>query len=144
KPGYWLPTKDAMVSVVTSPEKPEAVLNIAAKPAPIWHVQTIGEPGDNPIISAMEEANPAARAALLKREYVTWDESPPQAFSELDADGRGMLTQVGTSGGLFVGIVNVPAELVVEPGFDHTNVLSATRMPNSDITEMIDVNDRHA
>lgn len=138
KPGYWLPSKEAMRDIVTSPEQPEAVHDIFANKSPVWNVQVIGDLSESPMISAMEEPDAAKRAALIRHEYVTWDKSPLQAFSHLDANGRGTLTQVGTSGGLFVGIVNVQAELVVEPGFDNTQVVSADRLPDSKTTKMID------
>lgn len=138
KPGFWLSSEDAMKDIVTSPEQPEAVHDIIANKSPTWQVHAIGDLSQSPMISAMEVPDAAKRAALIKHEYVTWNTLPLQAFSHLDASGRGALTQVGMSGGLIVGIVNVQAELVVEPGFDNTYVVSADRLPDSKSTRMND------
>ncbi len=67
-----------------------------------------------------------------------------QAYSYADANGRGALTQVGKSGGLFIGVVNVNAELVVDEGFDNTRVVSAERLPGSTTTKMIDQSGKQA
>ncbi len=144
KPGYWLANRDAMKDLVTSPEQPEAVHDIIANKSPTWRVHAVGELGEKPVLAAMEEPDPAKRAALIKGEKVTWSKFPVQTRSYADADGRGALTQVGHSGGLFIGVVNVNAELVVDEGFDNTRVVSAERMPGSTITKMIDQSGKQA
>ena len=138
KPGYWLSNKDAMKDLVTSPEQPEVVHDIIAGKSPTWQVHAIGDLGETPRIGVMEEPDAANRAAIIKGEQVTWTESPTQAFGYLDANGRGALTQVGTSGGLLVSVVNVQAELVVEDGFDNMHIVSADRLPDSKTTRLTD------
>jgi len=138
KPGYWLSDKDAMKDIVTSPEMREAVHDIIANQSPVWQIQAIGDLSLSPMISAMEVSDAAERAAIINHEQVTWNETPPITASHLDANGRAALTQVGTSGGLLVSVVNVQAELVVEPGFDNTRVVSADRLPDSKTTKLID------
>lgn len=138
KPGYWLASGDTVKQLVTSPDKPEVVHDIIAHRAPVWQLQAIGDVSDAPMISAMEEPDATKRAAIIKGEYVSWDETPPSAFGQLDSTGRGSLTQVGISGGLIVSVVNVRAEMVVEPGFDNNRVVTAERLPDSAITQMID------
>ncbi len=85
KPGYWLAPKDAMKDLVTSPEQPEAVHDIIANKSPTWRVHAIGELGEKPILAAMEEPDPAKRAALIKGEKVTWSKFPVQTHSYADA-----------------------------------------------------------
>jgi beta-lactamase regulating signal transducer with metallopeptidase domain/thiol-disulfide isomerase/thioredoxin len=144
KPGYWLPSDEAMVGVTTSPEQPEASLRIYANSGPVWKVRAIGEVGDTPILSAMEESDAEKRAAMLRGEPVQWQVSPTQAFSYLDSDGYGALTQVGSSGGLLVGVVNVKGEIVADPDFDNTQVVELKPMPGEGSTTLIDRNGKEA
>ncbi len=144
KPGYWLLPEEAMVSVATTPENPETRLDIRARKGAVWQVQAEGEPGERPYISSTEESDPAKRAAWLKGEPFSRDKSPPQAFGLLDANGRGELTQVGPSGALIVGIVNVQGEIVAEPLFDNTQVVSAVKLANTNKTELVDQRGRKA
>ncbi|XZE53696.1 M56 family metallopeptidase [Planctomycetaceae bacterium SH139] len=144
KPGYWLLPEEAMVSVATTPENPETRLDIRARKGAVWQVQGEGELGDQPFISSTEESDPAKRAAWLKGESFSWDKSPPRAFGLLDANGRGELTQVGASGALIVGIVNVQGEIVADPLFDNTQVVSAEKLANTNKTELVDQQGRKA
>lgn len=144
KPGYWLPSDEANVGVTTSPDQPEAKLVIQARRGPIWHVRAIGESGDMPILSAMEEPDAEKRAALLRRDPVQWQVSPPQAFSYLNADGYGALTQVGSSGGLFVGVVNVNGEIVADPDFENTQVVELKPESDEGSTTLVDRNGKQA
>lgn len=144
KPGYWLLPEEAMVSVATTPENPESRLDIRARRGPVWQVQAEGEPGDRPFINSTEESDPAKRAAWLKGEPISWDKSPPQAFGLLDTNGSGEVTQVGSSGALVVGIVNVQGEIIADPLFDNTQVVSAEKLANTNKTELVDQQGRKA
>ncbi|MEZ6117438.1 MAG: M56 family metallopeptidase [Pirellulaceae bacterium] len=138
KPGYWLPSDEAMIAVTTSPDQPEAKLDIQARPGPVWHVRAIGELGDMPILSAMEESDAEKRAALLRGDPVKWQVSPPTAFSYLNDDGYGSLTQVGSSGGLIVAVVNVQGEIVADPEFDNTQVVEVKPDSKNGMTTLVD------
>lgn len=144
KPGYWLPSDEANVGVTTSPDQAAAKLVIQARRGPIWHVRAIGEAGDMPILSAMEEPDAEKRAALLRRDQVQWQVSPPMAFSYLNADGYGALTQVGSSGGLFVGVVNVYGEIVADPDFENTQVVELKPESDEGSTTLVDRNGKQA
>ena len=144
KPGYWLPSDEAMVAVTTSPEQPESNLVIQARRGPVWQVRAIGEAGDMPMLAAMEESNPENRAALLRGDPVQWQVSPSQAFSYLNADGYGALTQVGSSGGLFVGVVNVNGEIVADPDFENTQVVELKPVSEKGTTTLVDRNGKQA
>lgn len=86
----------------------------------------------------------AKRAAWLQGEPISWDKSPPQAFGFLDANGRGEVTQVGASGALVVGIVNVLGEIVANPLFENTQVVSAEKVAGTSKTKLVDSNGRMA
>jgi beta-lactamase regulating signal transducer with metallopeptidase domain/thiol-disulfide isomerase/thioredoxin len=138
KPGYWLPSDEAIVSVTTSPKEPEAKLVIQARRGPVWQVRAIGELGDTNQLVAMEESDANNRAALLRGDPVQWQVSPPQAFSYLNADGYGELTQVGSSGRLIVAVVNVQGEIVADPDFDNTQVVEVKPDSKNGMTTLVD------
>ncbi len=144
KPGYWLPSDEAMVGVTTSPEKPESKLVIQARRGPIWHVRAIGEAGGMPMLTAMEESDTEKRAALMRGDPVHWQVSPPQAIGYLNADGYGALTQVGKSGAMSVYIVNIIGEIVADPDFENTQVVELKPDSEKGTTILVDRNGKQA
>lgn len=135
----WLPSDEAIVSVTTSPDPAAAKLVIQARRGPVWRIRAIGELGDMPMLSAMEEVDAENRAALLRGDpVVQWQVSPPQAFSYLNADGYGELTQVGSSGSLLGWVVNAYGEVVADPDFDNTQVVEVKPVPENGMTTLVD------
>jgi thiol-disulfide isomerase/thioredoxin/protocatechuate 3,4-dioxygenase beta subunit len=104
----------------------------------LQNADVLGAENDSLFISAIEEQDANKRSAFIKGEYVTWSESPARTSGRLDSTGRGTLTQPGTSGGLIIIVPNQNSELVVEPGFDNSHVVSSEQVPNSNTTKMID------
>tara|TARA_R110002049_G_scaffold296773_1_gene485132 strand:- start:1816 stop:4887 length:3072 start_codon:yes stop_codon:yes gene_type:complete len=159
KPGYWLKPADSLQALATTPENPILKHDIAAQTGPIWNVHWKGELTDQQVkllrahsregslqlrLSVQEVEDDAKRAAWLKGEPVSFQKSIASSLSYLDQAGRGKLTQVGTSGKYILMLVNDLAELIVEPGFDNTRVISLKRIPETDQTEMIDASGKTA
>lgn len=154
KPGYWLEHTKAIQPLATTPDKPVATLDIAAKRGPIWPVQVTvdnGIPeGGQLIVSIMEIADDATRKKMVNREPVSFQTSPASALTSLDKEGRGAVTQCGTSGKLFVGIgmtgdsaqevMGMSAEIHADPAFDNTQVKSVAPVPgtSSSWVELVD------
>ena len=159
KPGYWLKPDDALQVLATTPENPILKHDIAAQTGPIWNVHWKGELTDQQVkllrahskerplqlrLSMQEVDDDAKRAAWLKGEPVSFQKSIASSMSYLDQAGRGKLTQVGTSGKQILMLVNDLAELIVEPGFDNTRVVSLKQIPDTDQTQMIDASGKTA
>lgn len=159
KPGYWLKPDDALQALATSPENPILKHDIAAQTGPVWNVHWKGKLTDQQVkllrahskerplqlrLSVQEVEDDAKRTAWLKGEPVSFQKAIASSMSYLDQAGRGKLTQVGTSGKYILMLVNDLAELIVEPGFDNTRVVSLKRIPDTDQTEMIDASGKTA
>lgn len=149
KPGYWLAWKDSMTSLATSVEKPVATLDVAAKRGPVWPVQ-IAVQGDLPenvkfIVDVKDIADADVRAKLIAADPRATYMPTSGANTWLDRDGRGALTQCGSSGKLVVSvgadsheIKTLATELLVDPTFDVTNVVSAGRLAGTNLALLTD------
>jgi beta-lactamase regulating signal transducer with metallopeptidase domain/thiol-disulfide isomerase/thioredoxin len=139
-PGYWLTPEQGMQRLTTSPENPIVKHDIVAQRGAVWDVQVEGDTTGMPyrIMSVIEVADDAKRAAWLNRENVSLAESPAQAYTYFSETGRGSLTEIGTSGELLIGVANVMTEFIIEPGFDNARIVTVERQPDSDTTRMTD------
>ncbi|WP_339683661.1 M56 family metallopeptidase [Gimesia maris] len=159
KPGYWLLPEECMQALVTTAENPVLEHNIKAQTGPIWNIHWKGKLNeqqlkfltahlkDQPIqyrVSLQEVEDDAKRAAWLQGKPVSFQKANASSISNLDQTGRGKLTQVGTSGKTILTLVNMTAELIVEPGFDNTRVVSLKQIPDTEKTEMIDSSGKKA
>jgi beta-lactamase regulating signal transducer with metallopeptidase domain/thiol-disulfide isomerase/thioredoxin len=140
KPGYWLSPEQSMQRLTTSPENPIVRHDIIAQTGAVWDVQVEGDISGMPyrIISVIEVADDAKRAAWLNRENVSLEQSPAQAYTSFSETGKGSLTEIGSSGKLLVGVADVMAEFIIEAGFDNARIVSADKPPGSDATTMTD------
>lgn len=152
KPGYWLETAASTQTVVTTPEKPVATLDIAAKPGAIWPVRLVVENGlpekSDPYVTVGEVEDDAARFRILKSKLFNTEGSEPRAIALLDDQGRGAFTQCGKSGKLLlhvgvdframIEVDSLISELIIESGFDNRNVNSATPIAGTDKVELVD------
>lgn len=159
KPGYWLKPDDSLEALVTTPENPVRKHDITAQTGPVWNVHWKGKLTDQQLkllrshnkehplqlrIAVQEVEDDAKRAAWLKGELVSFQKAIASSMGYLDQSSHGKLTQVGTSGKYILMLVNDLAELIVEPGFDNTRVISQKRIPDTDQTEMIDASGKKA
>ena len=161
--GYWLEAGSDRRAVATTKDQPVAVLEILVKKGNAWPVHVVVEGGvpENtlPVVSVMEMEDDDTRRKAVNGEQWSLMKSSPRSSSWLTTDGQGGLTQCGTSGKLFVtanitfdpaakaidrqevpGVSVVYAELLVDPGFDVTNVTSATPLAGADKVELLDKN----
>eukprot|EP01136_Pigoraptor_vietnamica_P042296 Opistho-1_new@16283 len=159
KPGYWLLPEECSRALVTTTENPVLEHDINAQTGAIWNIHWKGklneqqlklfrsQTKDQPIqfrASIQEVEDDAKRAAWLKGEPVSFQKAYASSVSNLDQSGRGKLTQVGTSGKYILTLVNMTAELIVELGFDNTQVVSLKQIPDTDKTQMIDASGKKA
>lgn len=153
KPGYWLMPEECTRALTTTPDNPVVEHDIVAQTGAVWNVHWKGELNDQQlqllglqnenkpirlIVSVQEIEDDAKRAAWLKGEPVSFQKMYASSKSHLDQEGRGTMTEVGTSGKFMLTLINISAELIVEPGFDNSQVVSLKRLPDSDTTQMID------
>jgi outer membrane protein assembly factor BamB/beta-lactamase regulating signal transducer with metallopeptidase domain/thiol-disulfide isomerase/thioredoxin len=149
KPGYWLEDKEAHYGFVTTPEKPIATHDIAARRGPVWPIAIAVNDGPLDLTEAYlavwEIKDDKLRQATLRGEPVSFYDPLNQAFSALGPNGAGLLTQSGESGKLVVNlndpqsrIESLRAELVVDPKFDMSKIKSVTSVTATDKTRMID------
>lgn len=159
KPGYWLLPEECTQALVTTTEKPVIEHDINAQTGAIWNIHWKGklneqqiklfrsQTKDQPIqfrASIQEVEDDAKRAAWLKGEPVSFQKANASSVSNLDQSGHGKLTQVGTSGKYILTLVNMTAELIVEPGFNNTRVVSLKQIPDTEKTEMTDASGKKA
>ncbi|QDV50481.1 M56 family metallopeptidase [Gimesia fumaroli] len=159
KPGYWLMPEESMQALVTTPEKPIVNHDLQAQTGAVWNVHWKGKLNqqqrqqlgvqnkDQPVrllASVQEVADDAKRAAWLKGEPVSFQKANATSMNYLDEEGRGQLTEVGTSGKYILTLVNMSAELIVAPGFDNSQVVALRRLPDSNTTQMMDKEGRKA
>lgn len=126
KAGYWLAGDVKMKSLVTSPDQPIAVCDLALKTGPVWELKAIGQ-GDDPMlqyVSITEAADDLLRSAWMKGEPVSFQTSPEQWNGKLGPDGAATLTEVGQSRKFVFGVGNAMGELIVDEEFDNTQVVS--------------------
>jgi len=164
KPGYWLPSDESTVSLTTSFEEPVATIEIKARRGGIWPIQI---KTDQPMVEHTsllavlnEEADDLRRAKFLSGEDPGSSTSVPSPSSHalFDRDGKGFLTQCGTSGKFYlaVGDLNfttdrmiptlqpVTAELIAEPHFDPSNVKTIHSIAGTEQVELIDQSGKKA
>lgn len=149
KPGFWLNQADSMAAFATSLEKPVATHDFAVRTGATWPMQLSieGEPLDfsGAVISATEVRDNASRAAFLRGEPVPLADPRNTAYTELESNGAGFITQVGDSGRLVVTFADrkqrfnsFMIELVVDPQFDMTKIKSVARDEGTDKMRMTD------
>ncbi len=143
KPGYWLESKDCVVDVVALPDQPIVNHDIMVKSGPVWRCRIEGTHSER-MIAVTEVPDDQNRSKLIKGEY--FEQSTPmlQAISYLGDEKDFAITQIGTSGKLVLRVINLTTELIVEPGFDNSQVASVRHLPDSDKTEMLDANGKKA
>ena len=153
KPGYWLLPDDSIKALVTSAEKPVVEYNIVAQRGAVWPVATNDYKQRPGTVSVTEEPDDIKRIAWLKGKPVSWSARPAQCISAIEKGGHGAFTQIGTSGKLVINVVvgnsetdyaGVLTELIVDADFDNTHVISADRLPDSELTVLKDVAGRKA
>ncbi|QDT42368.1 Regulatory protein BlaR1 [Gimesia alba] len=147
KPGYWLKPEECMRALATTTEKPVVTHDIMAQTGAAWNIQAKGNLDDKHfrhLVTVNEVEDDDKRTAWLKGEPVSIQKALNSSISYLDQKGRGKLTEVGTSGKYLVGVANQLIELIVEPGFDNTHVVSLKRLPDSDTTQMVDASGKKA
>lgn len=154
KPGYWLDPDDNTKALATSVDKPVATLELEAQRGPAWPVQVAvdgGIPENTRMgISVYEVEEDAVRAKWLKGEPVSFMKALVSTMTTLDHDGRGMFTQCGSTGKLFVSVSGhsadggisevgqISTELIVDPAFDMTKVDAVNPVPDSTKVVLID------
>ncbi len=164
KPGYWLPFDESTVSLTTSFEEPVATIEIKARRGGIWPIQI---KTDQPMVEHTsllavlnEEEDDLRRAKFLNGEDPGNSTSVPSPSSHalFDRDGKGFLTQCGTSGKFYlaVGDLNfttdrmiptlqpVTAELIAEPHFDPSKVKTIHSIAGTEQVELIDQSGKKA
>lgn len=159
KPGYWLLPEDCTRNLITTPEKPIVKHNLEVHTGAVWNIHYKGELNEQQRrflgldknekqvrlkASVQEIEDDAKRAAWLSGKPVTFQKAYASSYSHLNQEWRGQLTEVGTSGKFIFSIINVTAELIVEPGFDNLHVVTLNRLADSDTTEMIDQSGKKA
>lgn len=127
KPGYWVTQPGQnMVALTTSKEQPLAECDLLAKKAPLWKVKYVGEiQPQRRYIAVMEIPDDELRRKALAGEPWSSQKHLNQWASQIDDDGTGAFTQIGDSGKFIVGAVSTQAELIVDSGFDNSQVTSS-------------------
>jgi thiol-disulfide isomerase/thioredoxin len=149
KPGYWLESKESQYGFATTPEKPVATHDIAARRGPTWPIQIAVEGGPVDLagvsLSVWEIKEDKLREKTLRGEPVSFYDPLNQAFSRLQSNGSGWLTQSGESGKLVVNlfdeqqrIESLKAELLVDPNFDMAKIKSVSAVAGTDMTRLVD------
>jgi len=147
KPGYWLTPEENMRNLTTTPEKPVVEYNIVVQTGTVWNIQVKGNLKDKYFrhnTSVYEVEDDSKRAAWMKGEPVSFQKALVLGVSNLNKQGRGRFTEVGSSGKLMISVGNILTELIIEPGFDNSQVVSLKRLPDSDTTQMIDATGKTA
>lgn len=149
KPGYWLKDAEAGVGLATSPEKPVATHDIAARSGPVWPIQLSMEGASadwkDAMVSVWEIKNDKVRQALFRGEPVSFYDPLNQSFGRINADGSGVFTQSGESGKLVVNVGDrkrraqgLRAEFLIDPSFDQKTIQSVTPIAGADKVQMTD------
>ncbi len=125
QPGYWLARLDQQAGLATSRENPIATHDIAVNSGPTWPIRFVAGEGAQPlervVAHVFEIEDDATRQDLVTGKQNSWT-AQSSSDALLDADGRGLLTQCGQSGKLWISLQGASAEMVVPPGFDVTKV----------------------